>query len=653
MRRPTNPLYCTVALLISTQWQYFLQGGSALASEAVLDTGEVRREVPQVLAQLDSDRFHVRQQAAEQVEQWIARPELGRMLAEEFQRVLVAADTSLEVRKRLERWQRGLPKVDLAPAGAVSPEEIDRLVGQLEDDSYAVRAWATSRLEWLLCSPEAAWPIVARLDRRLDAEALPADARQWLDPISRRARAAWLASDPSRWRLPAVSEAEMAARLDALTRAEEGANVPGRSRRRDRALREIRDLLARDECVPRLKQLFEQKLAGPGLDEWARLRLTELVELTCPRMVAECWYGSQLSNIQHLEPGVPSQHPGAERPSHFDRIDDRVAHCVSGQNLAPGDYPVGVGIPHPNNPGAMFHLVNLPTPRRRMAYACLTEAVPSGARCRLVNLTLPRQHLTPPQQHVPYACVTLADERRHLSELSRRTFDQLLARHRPLTGRELLLAGQLDGEELSRFAGKYFAAVDDRPLAADDHFDLAGRPRLPAFGFLPQPVSTLDRPSHHGVLCGLLSARGTREAIPGLLEAIHRQRFLAPTGTGPRRLEWIAALAIARRDPWPGVDEWLAGLIERTERLVEYRPHGPELGATAAAILLGRFGQEPGRFELRPARQDVSPETDLEGFLFASPEARAKVRAWWGQRPEIRNPKSETNSKSQAQMFKT
>jgi len=645
MRRHPSRLYCTLALLICIQWRYLLQGDQVLASEAVLDTGQVRQHVAQVLTDLDSDRFHVRQQAAEHVEQWIARPELGRMLAEEFQRVLVAPETSLEVRKRLERWQRGLPKIELAPADGGSPEEIDRLVGQLEDDSYAVRAWAASRLEWLLCSPEAAWPIVARLDRRLDAEELPADARQWLDPIARRARAAWLASDPSRWRLPPVSDAQAAAWLDALTRAEEGANVPGRSRRRDRALREIRDLLARDECVPRLKQLFEQKLAGPGLDEWARLRLTEFVELTCPRMVAECWYGSQLSNIQHLELGVPSQYPGAERPSHFDRIDDRVAHCVSGQNLAPGEYPVGVGIPHPNNPGAMFHLVNLPTPRRRMAYACLTEAVPFGARCRPVHVTPRRQEHTQPQPYVTEACLSVADERRHLSALSRRTFDHLLARRRPLTGRELLLAGQLDGEELSRFAGKYFAAVDDRPLAADDHFDLAGRPRLPAFGFLPQPVSTLDRPSHHGVLCGLLSARGTREAIPGLLEAIHRQRFLAPTGTGPRRLEWIAALAIARRDPWPGVDQWLAGLIERTERLVEYRPHGPELGATAAAILLGRSGEEPARFGLRPAAEELLPENDLEGFLFASPEARARVRAWWAERPEIRNPKSEIRNK--------
>jgi len=60
--------------------------------------------------------------------------------------------------------------------------------------------------------------------------------------------------------------------------------------------------------------------------------------------------------------------PGGVRPTHFDRCDDRSAHYVSGNSLSPGDYPVGVAFSHPRQENAFFDLVNLPTPRRRMAY---------------------------------------------------------------------------------------------------------------------------------------------------------------------------------------------------------------------------------------------------------------------------------------------
>ncbi|MCR4415109.1 MAG: hypothetical protein NUV77_22035, partial [Thermoguttaceae bacterium] len=69
-------------------------------------------------------------------------------------------------------------------------------------------------------------------------------------------------------------------------------------------------------------------------------------------------------------------------------------HCVSGQNLAPGDYPVGVAFPHPKQPGYFFHLVNLTTPRRKMANQYVVE-MPAAKR---------------------------------LAELSRRTFAWMLAR---------------------------------------------------------------------------------------------------------------------------------------------------------------------------------------------------------------------------------
>ena len=55
--------------------------------------------------------------------------------------------------------------------------------------------------------------------------------------------------------------------------------------------------------------------------------------------------------------------------------------------------------------------------------------------------------------------------------------------------------------------------------------------------------------------------RGTKEAMPKLIEAIDNGNFLPPTSREPYHLQWLAALAIAQRDPWPEVDDWLAGLI--------------------------------------------------------------------------------------------
>ena len=93
-----------------------------------------------------------------------------------------------------------------------------------------------------------------------------------------------------------------------------------------------------------------------------------MLDWTKPELVAEFWQGGHQTGEQHLVVGVPTLSPNAMKPTHFDRADDRVAHYVSGNSLSPGDYPVGEAFPHPLVEHGFFHLVNLPTPRRRMAY---------------------------------------------------------------------------------------------------------------------------------------------------------------------------------------------------------------------------------------------------------------------------------------------
>ena len=344
-------------------------------------------------------------------------------------------------------------------------------------------------------------------------------------------------------------------------------------------------------------------------------------------MLAEFWtrlnlhMPSRLMGAQYLIVGVPVLGPGADRPSHFDRIDDHLAHCVSGQNLSPGDYPVGVAIPHPKAAGSLFHLVNLTSPRRQMAYFCQWH----------LDDTKPLSELTQPDIQGRRFPRSEAVEARRLAELSRRTFEWLLARKQPLSPQEVHMLRQLDAAELSRFAGALFAAIEDRPMpegALDAQPGMSLQPFGDPFG---GPIQR-SQPSRHAMICELLAVEGTHEAADGLLRAIEMHRFLPATARAPYRTPWIAALAIANRDPWPKVDAWLAGLVARTERLVENRAEGPELGATAAALLLTRHGQSARQFGLRDTPDAFFSSAGLTAYRFRSPDLRAKVLTWWAGR---------------------
>jgi hypothetical protein len=141
--------------------------------------------------------------------------------------------------------------------------------------------------------------------------------------------------------------------------------------------------------------------------------------------------------------------------------------------------------------------------------------------------------------------------------------------------------------------------------------------------------------------------------MPGLAEAIAKDRFLPPNVRGHFRLHWVAALSIAARDPWPTADAWLAGQIGQTELLIEPLPStltprpeepevdpdnvlssvdresAPQVGATAAALLLSRRNQSPSRFDLQPATDALLVDLHVEGYRFRNDESRKKVLRWW------------------------
>jgi hypothetical protein len=533
------------------------------------DAAQVRTQLPRLLAELDSPRFDVRERAAGQFEAWLGRSELAGVLAEEFARRLVDPQLSFEVRWRLERWSKRLPTLR-RPTGEASDEELARLIGQLDDDSYAVREGAARRVQWLAGNPRLVGALLVRLKARLADPAISEEARQRLDPLAREIRGAWLTSDPAQWRLPPVSDEQIRVWTEELLRPADG---PRSAVRWSAAQQELLDTLARDEYVPRVSAILRQRMAATN-DPEAAARLDAVLDWTRPAMVAEYWQARRHLGEQHLTVGEPSQAEGAARPSHFDRIDDRVAHCVSGNTLAPGDYPTGIAFLHPLREDAFFHLVNLPSPRRRLAYSYEVKR----------------------------------DEATRLADITRRTVERFEVDHRVLSEAEWKVLENLDLKLVSGFAGRYLAAAKPRQVQS-------AWPSVEA-------------------LAELLAEQGTVEAAPGLTKAVE----VADADRWPlalRRGLWLAGLAIAARTPWEQSDAWLAGLVERKELVDEQT--GAQVGATAAALLLARHREPLGRFGLLPVGALVDATTsgrprELQGYRYAASDSPAETVRWWKQR---------------------
>jgi len=550
------------------------------------DRLELLSRIDDLLAELDHSRFEVRDRAAAELELLVTRatPERQKVLAVEFRRRLISAETSFEVRTRVARWLPQLPTDRPEPVGDVTAAELDRLVRQLNAESYGVRLGAASRLGWYLAKPQLVTPVMLRLKERLADPRLAADSRILIDGLWKESRAAWLMSDPATWSLPPASDEQIARWIGDLS-VPAPPVAPGETWSvHATAERELLDILARDEEVPRVREALTAALATAPAE--AQPRLEQLLEWTRPALVAEIWQNGIHYTIQHLLVDVPQRPAGSDKLTHFDRIDDRTAHCVSGNSLQAGDYPVGVAIPHPNpeRPDQLtvfFHLTNLPTPRRRLWYEHYVEL----------------------------------NEAQRLAAITRRTIERAMDDRRALSDGELRLLDYLDADEISASAGKYLLATDDRPYTA------AGQHGVGA------PAS------RHARYCAALAVRGTGAAVPGLVEAIRAGRILPPTEQS-HHFPWLAVLAIAQRDEDRRLDAVLAELIERNDRLFPSNEAMGEydLGATAAAVLLARNGLAPQDHGLIAYPEPLLPEAKLNAYRFNSVEDRNTVRRWWNSR---------------------
>lgn len=570
------------------------------------DAAPTAEQIRAVLASLDDDSFSARQFAQTRLKGWVASPKAQAPLAEALQALLLDPETSFEVRTICESIAAQLPQQTEQRDGPISPTEIDRLIAFCDADLFSLRAGAAARLAWLSRrDPKMALSVANKIKTRLADPELSSELRVRLTDVWQTARGVWLASDPAGWPPAIVSDAQLEAWITALA-----AKVVNKQTRvaAESAERELFDLMSRDDQVARVRAALEKRLPNAPVaadlepvvagDTPAEVqaefeaadRLERLYEWTKPAMVAEIWRGHTHDCIQYLEIGVKQYLQGAinPRPTHFDRIDDSLAHCVSGNSLAPGEYPVGIAIPptslSPDIPkdGRMFHLINLATPRRRLLYE---------------NYQVKRS------------------EDARLAELTERTTAWMLAQKRTLTEREILMFAQLDPVVVSRFVGPYLAANDDAPRTEQ-----------------PDDYPMIGRNSRHALLCLMLSDFGTHECLPGLTEAIRRGRVPGPNDRSTYHVGWLAALQIADRHPWPGIDDWLASLIEREDVIHAVRATPPDVGATAAAMLLARHGASLSEFGLIEYTDAQLPGMNFPLCRFNAPERRGQVLQWWKQR---------------------
>ncbi len=335
-----------------------------------------------------------------------------------------------------------------------------------------------------------------------------------------------------------------------------------------------------------MKHALQTRIKEGRVSTQAAKRLRDVLDWTKPGLVAEVWQQGRVATVQYLLVDVPQRPELAAGVTHFDRVSETVAHCVSGNSLSPGDYPVGQAIAHPTQPDILFHLVNTPTPRLRMGY--------------------------------PYTLQQPESQR--LRELTRRTLRGWIDGRRHLTDLEMLMLKELDTDTASRMIGEYFSAVDDQPSETPGRFALGGR-----------------LASHHGKLCYVLSGVASADVIPGVTKAIGEKRFLPPVeGDAPYHLPWVACLAVAARTPGEEIDRWLQEQAPSRQPLLvgpgDDMSDTPTLGATAAALLLKRQGVVPAQMGLSRLNHKLLENAGCPGYRYDSPVAKRRLLHWWDSR---------------------
>ncbi len=163
---------------------------------------------------------------------------------------------------------------------------------------------------------------------------------------------------------------------------------------------------------------------------------------------------------------------------------------------------------------------------------------------------------------------------------------------------------QLDPDVVSRFAEGYLASMPDQPL---------------------RPLKNDLNLSEHEALYELMAGIGSSATGPAMARFAQVRREAAGEHA-PHAI--FAALAIANRAPWPGVDAFLGSLIERP--VACHREDGPDLDLSvwAAALLVERHGENLDDFGIELLNTPNSPRF-FKAYRFSRPQGREQVVRWW------------------------
>lgn len=566
---------------------------------AAAPPAELGQRVAALVAQLSDDRFGVREEARRELTALAAAPATQTEVRSLLTPRAVDPKLPFEVREILQALVPPSTKPkdnEVAETAEARTNRVAACLDDLDADSFERREQAVTQLTALAEQPAVAGPLLWQIKDRLTEANASVDSLRRLRTVWEIALRTWVTTNPPLWKSPVVDDATIDAVLDRYTSAKEDPNRPDWLQPYALAERELLLMLTCDDVAPRVTAALKRRLEATDLTPATAGRLERVYIQARPAMAAEFWQSGRHHSVQHLLIGVPNQPAGAPRPSLFDHCDEKVARCVSGNSLAPGEHPVGIFFPHPSDMqgDAQFHLVNLPTPRRRMAYAYEVPAATTSAE-ELLRIDVRRRR-----------------------EISARTLARLTENKRPLSERETDMLAHLDPTETARFAKKYLLSV------ADERYD-SGSPQ--AFG----------NGSLHGWFCFVLSTLDVPESGEAIAAAIDKRRILEPTDAKPYRIEWVALLDVSKSSPWPGLDAWLAGQVERTEAINVREPDAADVGASAAALLLHRNGRDPDEFFLQ--RRDFPELIDLgnPGYRFTKPEGRAAVKTWWREKQADRD----------------
>lgn len=534
---------------------------------------------------LTSDDFPTREDARHRLRSALEQPDSAAKVRTAFDQQLQSKDLTLELRMALEELGgRRADDAQVSTAAVLDVSRIDALLGDLESGEFTRRDVSERTLLAAAGEPRTATELLQRLQLRLVDGRATYDTLKRIDPLWTAAWRTWLKADPAATRTPPPEDAEIDAAVGRLVvDAVGGADAVAQHV----ADRRLLYWMACDDVLPRVVKTLERRNAAADISIAARLRIARLLAWTRPAMVAEIWSDGKLGTMQHLLIGVPNQPARAPNPSLFDRCTDESARCLSGNMLTPGDYPVGVYFRPPDKPDTMpspdlmFHLVNLPTPRRRLAY---DAEVPLFSDERTV------EHL----------------DKTRRKQITARTVERFLAERRLLTVREIGMLAYVDPQELSRMVRPYLSSVaDERPSDTS--------------------------PSFHELFCVIVARTATSEAGPALAAAVEAGRIKPADDGQSLRLDLLSLLNLASRAPWRDLDVWLAEQIDRTDPIDIADAAAADIGATAAALLVRRAGEEPSTFGLERSAIHFEALADM-AFRFTRPTGRDEVRNWWRER---------------------